>query len=105
MHKYRIGDIVHLKSGSPKMTVTRVDGDFINVAWVSWESGKENTATYHHTCVESREDIEEKQRRCKARFNKRRRTREIEFDEDWPDNADVPYQWGLGMDSDNMDRF
>lgn len=33
--KFKIGDIVQLKSGGPKMTVTKVLGGVVHTAWFS----------------------------------------------------------------------
>ena len=35
MKKIKIGDIVYLKSGSPRLTVEEIDGDEARVSWIS----------------------------------------------------------------------
>jgi uncharacterized protein YodC (DUF2158 family) len=41
---YRIGDLVSLKSGSPKMTVVRIEGGpvslVISTVWIHYNTGK-----------------------------------------------------------------
>ncbi|NPU86567.1 MAG: DUF2158 domain-containing protein [Syntrophaceae bacterium] len=34
--EFKIGDVVRLKSGGPKMTVTAVHDNFVTAAWFAW---------------------------------------------------------------------
>lgn len=33
MEEFKAGDVVHFKSGSPDMTVWKVEGDYVYVQW------------------------------------------------------------------------
>lgn len=44
----KIGDVVHLNSGSPKMTVHAIDGDEITAVWLTFgEHSELKTAKLH----------------------------------------------------------
>ncbi len=52
---FKIGDIVQLKSGSPKMTV--VDADNSKFVWTSWFAGAKNEkARFHVEALEFGKD-------------------------------------------------
>jgi uncharacterized protein YodC (DUF2158 family) len=41
--KFKVGDIVQLKSGGPNMTVDRVDSDSIDAGvWATWFAGSKH---------------------------------------------------------------
>jgi uncharacterized protein YodC (DUF2158 family) len=31
--KFKVGDVVQLNSGGPKMTVTKIDDEYVNTTW------------------------------------------------------------------------
>ena len=44
----KIGDVVQLKSGGPKMTVTKVgDEEGVATVWVTWFDERNQTASTH----------------------------------------------------------
>lgn len=52
MSTLKVGDVVHLNSGSARMTVTNITGGSVSVAWVHFESQQMYTATLHSDCFE-----------------------------------------------------
>jgi uncharacterized protein YodC (DUF2158 family) len=43
--RFKVGDVVRLKSGSPKITVVEVDGERVTCVWFGLE-GKRETGTF-----------------------------------------------------------
>ena len=43
---FKVGDIVHLVSGSPRLTVIQVNDDQITCAWFSWPDNHAHTAEF-----------------------------------------------------------
>jgi len=37
--QFKIGDVVQLKSGGPRMTITAISGDAVSVSWFSTNDG------------------------------------------------------------------
>ena len=50
MNKLNVGDVVRLKSGGPWMTVTSVDGDFVNCTWLHGDSFDCGSLSLHADC-------------------------------------------------------
>lgn len=51
MYKFKVGDVVRLKSGSPKLTVTDVMNDpLITVTWIVYETSETRTLTAFADC-------------------------------------------------------
>jgi uncharacterized protein YodC (DUF2158 family) len=42
----KTGDLVHLRSGGPLMTVTGVRGDQVNCSWIDWLDGQPKTGSF-----------------------------------------------------------
>lgn len=47
---FSIGDVVHLKSGSPKMTVTAVNDPWVSVVWIDFHKGDSKELSLHENC-------------------------------------------------------
>lgn len=55
--RFQIGDVVYLKSGSPRMTVTTVIANTsVRVAWVVYNTGELQTADLPHTALRLAEE-------------------------------------------------
>lgn len=48
---FETGDVVQLKSGSPKMTVVSVVADAITVVWIHYNTGNLQTVTVPAVCL------------------------------------------------------
>ena len=62
MNQFKIGDSVNLKSGGPRMTVTRIGSTtgtpFITCMWFANDEDKANTQNFHPDALEQWEEID-----------------------------------------------
>lgn len=52
MDKFKIGDVVFLKSGSERLTISRVDDDYVYCSWFSFVNGEFYCERLHEDCLE-----------------------------------------------------
>lgn len=50
--KFLIGDVVSLKSGSPRLTVVGYTMNGVSVEWIAYNTGVPHTAVYPASCLE-----------------------------------------------------
>jgi uncharacterized protein YodC (DUF2158 family) len=51
---FKVGDVVRLKSGGPRMTVTHVDQrPYVHCAWITYIDAQPITGCYPADCVDS----------------------------------------------------